>query len=95
MLATTPDSPATNGPFLAATSYPNALRRFVDTTGIDCEVGPVRSGKVEGTIAQGIANAIFDIRESGRSLQENGLVVVADDDYLELGGLWRNTEAAS
>jgi len=71
-----------------ATSYPRALEQFLDRAGIvACEV-LVRAGKVEGAIAQGIADAIFDITETGRSLEANGLKPITEDNWLELGGLW-------
>ena len=76
-----------------ATSYPRALSAFLGDTGINASVGPIRLGKVEGAISQGIAEAVFDICETGNTLSANNLEVVAEaQDYLELGGLWRKEE---
>jgi len=78
---------------VVATTYPNALQTFLGETSIEACLGPVRSGKTEAAIAQGIATAIFDICETGTSLDANGLRVVAEAEPLELGGLWlRNGE---
>jgi ATP phosphoribosyltransferase len=76
-------------PLRAATSYPNALARFAVQSGLNIEVGPVRHGAVEGAIGQGIADAVFDICETGSTLAANNLYIAAEGDPLELGGLWR------
>lgn len=66
-----------NGPeyFLGkriATSYPNILKRFLDSKGVDAEV-EVITGSVEIAPAAGIADAIFDIVSSGSTLVANSL----------------------
>ena len=94
MLAVAKESPTLlNGNLRTATSYPNALRSFIGRTGINAYVGPIRSGKVEGTVKQGIADAVFDIRETGESLEANNLTVVAEGEVLQLGGIWLDDEA--
>ncbi len=77
---------------VTATTYPNGLRSFLGTSSVNACLGPIRSGKTEAAIEQGIADAIFDICETGQSLVANGLQVLAEGDNLELGGLWRNSE---
>lgn len=66
-----------NGPeyFLGkriATSYPNILKRFLDSKGVEAEV-EVITGSVEIAPAAGIADAIFDIVSSGSTLVANSL----------------------
>lgn len=55
-----------------ATSYPNILKRFLDSKGVDAEV-EVITGSVEIAPAAGIADAIFDIVSSGSTLVANSL----------------------
>jgi ATP phosphoribosyltransferase len=77
-----------------ATSYPNALAGFLGTCSLNACLGPIRPGKVEGAVGLGIADAIFDICETGTSLAANDLEILAEGDNLELGGLWHNEELA-
>ena len=55
-----------------ATSYPNILKRFLDSKGVEAEV-EVITGSVEIAPAAGIADAIFDIVSSGSTLVANSL----------------------
>ena len=55
-----------------ATSYPNILRNYLETNGIDAKI-EVITGSVEIGPAIGIADAIFDIVSSGSTLIANGL----------------------
>ena len=55
-----------------ATSYPNILRRFLGSKGVEAEV-EVITGSVEIAPAAGIADAIFDIVSSGSTLVANSL----------------------
>lgn len=55
-----------------ATSYPNILRRFLDSKGVEAEV-EIITGSVEIAPAAGIADAIFDIVSSGSTLVANSL----------------------
>lgn len=71
-----------------ATSYPMAFQRFAQENALNVKEVVRRSGKVEGTCKQGIADAIFDIVETGASLQANGLEIMREGDCLELGGFW-------
>ncbi len=75
-------------PVGVATSYPNALLKFLAETGINAYFEEYMPGKVESAWKLGIAEAIFDIRESGKSLDDNELQVVAATEKLQLGGLW-------
>jgi ATP phosphoribosyltransferase len=72
-----------------ATSYPRALQRFAAEQALEDYEIVRRPGKVEGAVAQGLADAIFDIVETGDSLRANGLVIVKESVPLELGGFWR------
>lgn len=55
-----------------ATSYPNILKRYLDSKGIDARI-EVIMGSVEIAPAAGIADAIFDIVSSGSTLVANNL----------------------
>ena len=55
-----------------ATSYPNILKRFLDSKGVEAEV-EVITGSVEIAPAADIADAIFDIVSSGSTLVANSL----------------------
>lgn len=55
-----------------ATSYPNILRKYLESKNIDAKV-EVITGSVEIAPAVGIADAIFDIVSSGSTLIANGL----------------------
>ena len=55
-----------------ATSYPNILKRFLDSKGVEAEV-EVITGSVEIAPSAGIADAIFDIVSSGSTLVANSL----------------------
>jgi ATP phosphoribosyltransferase len=72
-----------------ATSYPTAWSRFADTTGSKCQLGRIMKGKVESAPARGLAEAIYDITETGRSLKENDLEIKQLGPQLALGGLWK------
>lgn len=56
-----------------ATKYPRATRQFLRQRGIAADVVPL-GGKIELAALTGLADAIVDIVETGRTLQENGLV---------------------
>jgi ATP phosphoribosyltransferase len=60
-----------------ATSYPNILRRFLDSRDLDAEVVTMR-GAVELAPRLGIARFICDLVSTGATLEANGLVPVAD-----------------
>lgn len=55
-----------------ATSYPNILREYLDSNGINAEIHRI-AGSVEIAPAVGMADAIFDIVSSGGTLIQNGL----------------------
>jgi ATP phosphoribosyltransferase len=56
-----------------ATKYPRATRQFLRQRGIAADVIAL-GGKIELAALTGLADAIVDIVETGRTLQENGLV---------------------
>lgn len=60
-----------------ATSYPNLLRRFLDSNGIAADVVTMR-GAVELAPRLGIARFICDLVSTGATLDANGLAPVAD-----------------
>jgi ATP phosphoribosyltransferase len=72
-----------------ATSYPRQFESFLAETSIAATLGPVRPGKVEGAVAQGIADAVFDLTDTGDTLRANNLEIIADGGCIELGGIWR------
>ena len=60
-----------------ATSYPNLLRRFLETNGVSAEIVTMR-GAVELAPRLGIARFICDFVSTGATLDANGLAAVAD-----------------
>lgn len=59
-----------------ASKYPNVTARFLSAHGIQADVIPLH-GSVELGPLVGLADAIVDITETGRTLKENGLQVIA------------------
>lgn len=59
-----------------ASKYPNVTTRFLNSHGIQADVIPL-NGSVELGPLVGLADAIVDITETGRTLQENGLQMIA------------------
>lgn len=60
-----------------ATKYPNIARRYYQSLGETIEVIKL-NGSVELGPLLGLSDEILDIVESGRTLRENGLVVIKD-----------------
>jgi ATP phosphoribosyltransferase len=60
-----------------ATSYDNLVRRDLDERGIDAEVVPL-DGAVEISIQLGVADAIADVVQTGRTIDEAGLKTTGD-----------------
>jgi ATP phosphoribosyltransferase len=60
-----------------ATSYPNILGKFLKNQNIVASIIKI-SGSVESAPELGVADAIFDITQSGRTLKENGLEVLCE-----------------
>lgn len=58
-----------------ATSYPNVLRRWLDTAGVEAEIVTMR-GAVEVAPRLKIASAICDLVSTGATLEANGLKAV-------------------
>lgn len=58
-----------------ATSYPNILRKFVDSKGIHADIHVI-TGSVEISPGIGLADGIFDIVSSGSTLVSNNLAEV-------------------
>ncbi len=56
-----------------ATKYPRATRDFLQKLGMAADVIPL-NGKIELAALTGLADAIVDIVETGRTLKENGLI---------------------
>jgi ATP phosphoribosyltransferase len=57
------------------TSYPRSTKKWFEQSGIPVEIVE-QEGAVEGMIRMGWADAIVDLTETGRSLQENKLKVL-------------------
>ena len=62
---------------VVATHLPGATARWFTDQGIDVTVVTM-GGALEGVCAAGLADAIVDLRETGRSLAENRLRVLAE-----------------
>ena len=70
-----------------ATSYPNILRRFMESKGIHIEIHVI-TGSVEISPGIGLSDAIFDIVSSGSTLVSNNLrevEVVMQSEALLIG----------
>jgi ATP phosphoribosyltransferase len=75
--ATQPDIFAQDqGVLRVATKYPEIARKYFGAKGIPVEIIGL-SGSVELAPVLGLANCIVDLMETGRTLAENGLKVVA------------------
>ncbi|MBO8142520.1 MAG: ATP phosphoribosyltransferase [Firmicutes bacterium] len=59
-----------------ATKYPRVARRFFNGQGIQVEVVPLH-GNIELAPLVGLAEAVVDLTETGRTLRDNGLRIVA------------------
>lgn len=59
-----------------ATKYPHVATAYFNSLGLPVEIVPL-NGSIELAPIVGLAEAIVDITETGRTLQENGLQVVA------------------
>ena len=58
-----------------ATKYPRVAQRYFNEQGIQVEVVPLH-GNIELAPLVGLADAIVDVTETGRTLRDNGLVVL-------------------
>lgn len=58
-----------------ATSYPRILKDFLKKQGVSASIIEIQ-GSVEICPSLGLADAIFDITQTGRTLKENGLKVI-------------------
>lgn len=58
-----------------ATSYPRILKRYLKEQGLSAAIVEIQ-GSVEICPSLGLADAIFDIMQTGRTLRENGLRVL-------------------
>lgn len=59
-----------------ATSYPNLTKRFLAKNNLNAEI-VILSGSVEVAPALGLADAVVDITQTGRTLKENNLVIIS------------------
>jgi len=59
-----------------ATKYPRIARRYFNEQGIQVEVIPLH-GNIELAPLVGLADAVVDVTETGRTLRDNGLGVLA------------------
>jgi len=60
-----------------ATSYPKLVRNYLEPRGIKAEVITL-NGAVEISIRLGVADAIADVVQSGRTLKANGLKIIGE-----------------
>lgn len=58
-----------------ASKYPNIATQFFNSHGIQVEVIPLH-GSIELGPIIGLSEAIVDITETGRTLEENGLIII-------------------
>ncbi|WP_083238723.1 ATP phosphoribosyltransferase [Caloranaerobacter ferrireducens] len=67
----------TRRPLKVATKYPNIAKKYFLSKGIQIDLIKL-NGSVELAPLVGLSDVIVDIVETGRTLKENGLVVVED-----------------
>lgn len=60
-----------------ATSYPNSLRKFLKKEDLSAMIVEIRGG-VEAAPAIGLADAICDLTQTGKTLEANGLKIVTE-----------------
>ncbi len=60
-----------------ATKYPNIAREYFRSHGIQSEIIKL-NGSIELAPIIGLADAIVDITETGRTIEENGLKIIGD-----------------
>ena len=70
-------TPEKFGGLRIATSYPEIVRLDMEKRGVETQIVRL-DGAVEISIQLGVADAIADVVESGRTLKEAGLAVVGD-----------------
>ncbi len=70
-------TPDTLGGKRIATSYPNIVRADLEQRGVEAEVVRL-DGAVEISVQLGVADAIADVVESGRTLIEAGLEIIGE-----------------
>ncbi|MFA6427332.1 MAG: ATP phosphoribosyltransferase [Candidatus Magasanikbacteria bacterium] len=58
-----------------ATSYPNIFKRFLKQQGIYANIVEL-SGSVEIAPSLGMADAVCDITQTGKTLRDNGLIII-------------------
>ena len=58
-----------------ATKYPRVAEEFFNSKGIQVEIIPM-NGSIELAPLVGLADAILDVTQTGRTLRENGLRIV-------------------
>jgi ATP phosphoribosyltransferase len=71
------DSSLTSSVLRVATKYPDVAKRFYAAKGVSVECIKLH-GSVELGPILGLSDVILDIVESGRTLVENGLVIIED-----------------
>lgn len=59
-----------------ATSYPNTLKKYLKKNGVNASIIEIK-GSVEIAPSLDLADAICDISQTGRTLEENGLRIIA------------------
>ncbi len=79
-------TPDTLGGKRIATSYPNIVREDMRRRGVEVEVVRL-DGAVEISIQLGVADAIADVVESGRTLVEAGLEIIGESIRQSEAGL--------
>ena len=70
-----------------ATHLPSWTKRWLTNEGVDATVVNM-GGSLEGVCAVGLADAIVDLRETGGSLQRNGLRVLAEGETCQATLSW-------
>lgn len=63
-----------------ATPFPNITRAYFDRLKVEVNINPIQ-GASEGIPYLGIADAIVDVVETGASIAENGLKIIANDIF--------------
>lgn len=90
----TVSSPADLAGLRVATSYPGLVERDLAQRGITADLVTL-DGAVENAVRLGVADAVADVVETGRTLREAGLTLVGEPILESEAVLIRQTQAAA
>jgi ATP phosphoribosyltransferase len=75
-----------------ATTYPLSARYYCSKLGYEITRVKCLGGRIEGKHTTGKYNAIFDIKHTGKTLEQNNLKVIEKLGYVSMGLVFRKEE---